>query len=195
MKLLLLVFLMNKVVTLRCPASDAFLVPHEWYQTGDFFIGGMMSQIVYHFYEIKFNEHPSLKGYGLPLVITKFYQHILALAFALKEINEDSQILPSFTLGLHIYDSYHNSRMTYRTTLDLLFKSQEFTPNYKCDSQKNLMAIIEGLGSDTSSYMAESVNVYKIPQLTYGSFAQEEFKTTKLSSLYCMVPNEDHQYT
>ncbi|KAG8140923.1 hypothetical protein E2320_003540, partial [Naja naja] len=93
MKLLLLVFLMNKIVTLRCPASDAFLVPHEWYQTGDFIIGGMMSQIVYHFYEIKFNEHPSLKGYGLPL-----------------------------------------------------------------------------------------------------SFAQEEFETTKLSLLYCMVPNEDHQY-
>uniref|UniRef100_A0A8C6X707 G-protein coupled receptors family 3 profile domain-containing protein n=1 Tax=Naja naja TaxID=35670 RepID=A0A8C6X707_NAJNA len=101
------------------------------------------------------------------VVITKFYQHILALAFAVKEINEDSQILPNITLGLHIYDSYHNSRMTYRTTLDLLFKSQEFIPNYKCDSQKNLMAIIGGLGSDTSSYMAESVNVYKIPQVVW----------------------------
>ncbi|XP_015682076.1 extracellular calcium-sensing receptor-like [Protobothrops mucrosquamatus] len=85
--------------------------------------------------------------------------------------------------------------MTYRTTLDLLFKSQEFVPNYKCDSRKHLIAIIGGLGSDTSSYMADSVNVYKIPQLTYGSFAQEEFRSTKLSSLYTMVPNEDHQYT
>ncbi|XP_058036720.1 vomeronasal type-2 receptor 26-like [Ahaetulla prasina] len=195
MKLFLLVFLMNKVVTLSCPASDAFLVPHEWYQPGGLIIGGMVSHIVYHFYEIDFKEHPSLKGYGLPLLITKFYQHVLALAFAVKEINEDSQILPNVTLGFHIYDSYHNPRMTYRTTLDLLFKSQEFVPNYKCDSQKNLMAIIGGLGSDTSFYMAESVNVYKIPQLTYGSFAQEELRTTKLSSLYCMVPNEDQQYT
>ncbi|XP_058036724.1 extracellular calcium-sensing receptor-like [Ahaetulla prasina] len=195
MKLFLLVFLMNKVVTLSCPASDAFLVPHEWYQPGGLIIGGMVSHIVYHFYEIDFKEHPSLKGYGLPLLITKFYQHVLALAFAVKEINEDSQILPNATLGFHIYDSYHNPRMTYRTTLDLLFKSQEFVPNYKCDSQKNLMAIIGGFGSDTSSYMAESVNVYKIPQLTYGSFAQEELRTTKLSSLYCMVPNEDQQYT
>ncbi|XP_032092316.1 extracellular calcium-sensing receptor-like [Thamnophis elegans] len=195
MKFLPMVFLMNKVVTLRCPARDAFLVPHEWYQPGDFVIGGMVSQIVYHFYEIIFKEHPSLKGYGLPLIITKFYQHILALVFAVKEINEDFQILPNLTLGFHIHDSYHDPRMTYRTTLDLLFKSQGFVPNYKCDSQKNLMAIVGGLGSDTSSYMAESVNVYKIPQLTYGSFAQEEFQTTKLSSFYCMVPHEDHQYT
>ncbi|XP_039208030.1 vomeronasal type-2 receptor 26-like [Crotalus tigris] len=156
-KLIFLVFLMHKAVTLSCPASNAFPVPHD-------------------------------------CVITKFYQHILALAFAVKEINEDSQILPNVTLGFHIYDSYYNPRMTYRTTLDLLFKSKEFVPNYKCDSQKNLMAIIGGLGSDTSSNIAEVVGFYKIPQLTYGSLAQEELQTSKLSSLYFMIPKEDHQY-
>ncbi|XP_063158957.1 vomeronasal type-2 receptor 26-like [Candoia aspera] len=192
--LLFLVFLMNKIVTLSCPAGDAFPVPQESYQPGHLVIGGMVSHIVYHFYDIQFNEHPSLKLYGLPLVITKFYQDVLALVFAVKEINEDSHILPNITLGFHIYDSYYNPRMTYRTTLDLLFKSKEFVPNYKCDSEKNLMAIIGALQTDTSSDMAESINPYKIPQLTYGSFAQEEFQTATLSSLYCMVPNEDHQY-
>ncbi|XP_060538251.1 vomeronasal type-2 receptor 26-like, partial [Pantherophis guttatus] len=98
-------------------------------------------------------------------VTTKFHQHILALAFAVKEINEDSQILPNITLGFHIYDSYLNARMTYRTTLDLLFKSQEFLPNYKCESQKTLMAIIGGLDFDTSSYIAEIIGFFKIPQL------------------------------
>ncbi|XP_060540849.1 vomeronasal type-2 receptor 26-like [Pantherophis guttatus] len=88
-------------------------------------------------------------------VVTKFYQHALALAFAVKEINEDSKILPNVTLGFHIYDSYYNPRMTYRTTLDLLFKSKGFFPNYKCDNQKNLMAIIGGLDASTSSCMAE----------------------------------------
>ncbi|XP_058036624.1 vomeronasal type-2 receptor 26-like [Ahaetulla prasina] len=124
----------------------------------------------------------------------KFYQHILALAFAVKEINEDSQILPNVTLGFHIYDSYYNSRMTYRTTLDLLFKSQDFVPNYNCDSQKNLVAIIGGLDFVTSSCIAEILGFFKIPQLTYGSLAQEDFQTSKLASLYFMVPKEDHQY-
>ncbi|XP_039220533.1 vomeronasal type-2 receptor 26-like [Crotalus tigris] len=97
-------------------------------------------------------------------VITTFYQHVLAVAFVVKEINEDSKILPNITLGFHIYDSYYNPRLTYRTTLDLLFKSQEFVPNYKCDNQKNLMAIIGGLGAPTSSFMSESINLFKIPQ-------------------------------
>ncbi|XP_070583218.1 vomeronasal type-2 receptor 26-like [Erythrolamprus reginae] len=85
--------------------------------------------------------------------------------------------------------------MTYRNTLDLLFKSQEFVPNYKCDGQKNLIAVIGGLAPDTSSFLAESINIYKIPQLTYGSFAQEDFSITKLFSLYCMVPKEEDQYS
>ncbi|XP_063158969.1 vomeronasal type-2 receptor 26-like, partial [Candoia aspera] len=190
----LLMFLVPKVVTVKCLEGEPFLVPHEWYQPGDLVVGGMVSHILYHGYEIQFKDYPSLKSYDLPVVITKFYQHILALAFAVKEINEDSQILPNITLGFHIYDSYYSPRMTYRTTLDLLFKSKEFVPNYKCDSQKTLMAIIGAPGSDTSSYMAESISVYRIPQLTYGSLAQEEFQTPKLSLLYCMVPNEDLQY-
>ncbi|XP_070810112.1 vomeronasal type-2 receptor 26-like [Pituophis catenifer annectens] len=184
----------RKVGTLSCPESDAFLVPHEWYQPGDLIIGGMASHFLYHSIESKFKENPAITPYGIPIVTTKFHQHILALAFAVKEINEDSQILPNVTLGFHIYDSYLNARMTYRTTLDLLFKSQEFLPNYKCESQKTLMAIIGGLDFDTSSFIAEIIGFFKIPQLTYGSLGQKEFQTSKLSSLYSMVPKEDHQY-
>ncbi|XP_025030022.1 vomeronasal type-2 receptor 26-like [Python bivittatus] len=98
-------------------------------------------------------------------MMTKYYQHTLALAFAVKEINENSKILPNVTLGFHIYDSYYDAAMTYRTTLDLLFKLHQFVPNYKCDTQKNLVAIIGGLGSDTSFHMADILSLYKIPQL------------------------------
>nr|XP_034957711.1 vomeronasal type-2 receptor 26-like [Zootoca vivipara] len=98
-------------------------------------------------------------------MVPKFYQHILALAFAVKEVNENPNILPNITLGFHIYDSYYDARMTYRTTLDLLFKMHRFVPNYKCDTQKNLIAIIGGLGSDTTFHMADTLGLYKIPQL------------------------------
>ncbi|XP_060137351.1 vomeronasal type-2 receptor 26-like [Zootoca vivipara] len=127
-------------------------------------------------------------------MVTKFYQHVLALAFAVKEINENPNILPNVTLGFHIYDSYYDARMTYRTTLDLLFKMCKFVPNYKCDFQKNLVSIIGGLGAGTSFLMAEILSLYKIPQLTYGSFPPEESDASQVPAFYRMVPNELYQY-
>ncbi|XP_015268213.1 PREDICTED: vomeronasal type-2 receptor 26-like [Gekko japonicus] len=127
-------------------------------------------------------------------MITKFYQHVLALAFAVNEINKKPKILPNVTLGFHIYDSYYDERMTYRTTLDLLFKSHSFVPGYKCDVQRNVIAVIGGLGGDVSHRMADVLGLYKTPQLTYGSFAPVERDTKEFPVFYRMIPNESHQY-
>ncbi|XP_070582846.1 vomeronasal type-2 receptor 26-like [Erythrolamprus reginae] len=135
----------------------------------------------------------SLVGW-YPCVLTKFYQHVLSLVFAVKEINENPKILSNITLGFHIHDSYYNPMMTYRTTLDLLFRSQKFVPNYKCDTRKNLISVIGGLTSETSSYMAELIQFYKIPQLTYGSFAPKDILSSDVPLYYSMVPNESSQY-
>uniref|UniRef100_A0A8C6X7R4 G-protein coupled receptors family 3 profile domain-containing protein n=1 Tax=Naja naja TaxID=35670 RepID=A0A8C6X7R4_NAJNA len=125
-------------------------------------------------------------------VTTKFHQHVLALAFAVKQINEDSQILPNVTLGFHIYDSYLNARMSYRTTLDLLFKSKEFVPNYKCESQKNLMAIIGGLDFDTTFFIAEIIGFFKIPQVSCDVVVGKIFNCYEIFNEHQRL--EDHQY-
>uniref|UniRef100_UPI0010A0BAFE vomeronasal type-2 receptor 26-like n=1 Tax=Podarcis muralis TaxID=64176 RepID=UPI0010A0BAFE len=182
-------------MTLSCPPSDPFPVPHEWYQPGGLIIGGIASQLIYVFYEVFFKEHPSQNLFQVPHMMTKCYQHILALAFAVKEINENAKILPNITLGFHIHDSYHDARMTYRSTIDLLFKSHRFVPNYKCDTQKNLIAIIGGISYDTSFHMRDIIGLYKIPQLAYGSFYTEEVRdTSRIPSFYRMVPNDAQQY-
>uniref|UniRef100_UPI00109FB61A vomeronasal type-2 receptor 26-like n=1 Tax=Podarcis muralis TaxID=64176 RepID=UPI00109FB61A len=168
--LLLLPHTMCKGRTIKCLAVDPIPVPHEWYQAGDLLIGGIASHITYYFKELLFMEHPSQDLFDTPHVTTKFYQNILALVFAIKEINDNPKILPNVTLGFHIYDSYSDARMTYRSTLDLLFKRQRFVPNYKCDTQKNLMAVIGGLTSDTSIQTADILSIYRAPQIN--SFLQ-----------------------
>ncbi|XP_015268524.1 PREDICTED: vomeronasal type-2 receptor 26-like [Gekko japonicus] len=84
--------------------------------------------------------------------------------------------------------------MTFRSTLDLLYKSHRYVLNYGCDTHKNLMAVVGGLGSDVSFHMVDILSLYKIPQLTYGSFSQVERGNSKSPSFYCMVPSEAHQY-
>ncbi|XP_015268940.1 PREDICTED: vomeronasal type-2 receptor 26-like [Gekko japonicus] len=126
-------------------------------------------------------------------MVTKFYQHVLAMVFAIKEINDNPKILPNVTLGFHIYDSYYYEKMTYRTTMDLLFKSHRLVPNYKC-SPKKLIAVIGGLGSDVSNCITDILSLYKIPQFPYGSLDPDHMEEVHLSFSYHVATNETRQY-
>ncbi|XP_042329824.1 vomeronasal type-2 receptor 26-like [Sceloporus undulatus] len=127
-------------------------------------------------------------------MITKFYQHILALAFTVNEVNKNPRVLPNITLGFHIFDSYNDAKMTYSATLDLLFGLGDLTPNYECGIRKNVIAVVGGMTSDISFRMADILRLYKIPQLAFGSFAPEEHNVTQLPFFYRTVPSETHQY-
>uniref|UniRef100_A0A670ZG82 G-protein coupled receptors family 3 profile domain-containing protein n=1 Tax=Pseudonaja textilis TaxID=8673 RepID=A0A670ZG82_PSETE len=127
-------------------------------------------------------------------VITKFYQHVLALVFSVKEISKDPHILPNITLGFHIYDSYSDALMTYRTTLDLLFKFHKIVPNYICGTQKKVMGIIGGMSPETSTRMAEILQLFKIPQISYGSFQLAATDESRFPTFYRMAPDEALQY-
>nr|XP_056720084.1 vomeronasal type-2 receptor 26-like [Euleptes europaea] len=127
-------------------------------------------------------------------LVTKFYQHILALVFAIHEINKNPNVLPNVTLGFHIHDSTIDPKWTYRTTLDLLFKSLELVPNYKCGTKKKVMGVIGGYRSDTSLDMVILLSRYKIPQFSFGSFESEVENPTSLPPFYRTAPQETLQY-
>ncbi|XP_015268952.1 PREDICTED: vomeronasal type-2 receptor 26-like [Gekko japonicus] len=194
--ILLILFLpmAYQIDTWKYHRNEPIPVPHDFYQLGDILVGGIVSQMVYPLHTILFKGHPS-DGSNFPDMLTKFYQHVLALVFAVDEINQNPKILPNVTLGFHICDSYYNIQMTYHAMLHLLFQLSKYFPNYECGIQKNVMAIIGGLSFDISFHMADILSLYKIPQVAYGSFAQEEITTTQFPSFYRMGPNEAQQYT
>ncbi|XP_077171508.1 vomeronasal type-2 receptor 26-like [Paroedura picta] len=188
----LLIFV-DCIESVRHPAVNRLPVLPHWHQPGDFLIGGIVSHVLYHYHSVPFTAPPSWDKVESSDKIPKLYQHMLALAFAVEEINENHKLLPNETLGFHICDNYDISELTYYSTLELLFKSQQFVPNYRCDTQKNLIAVIGGLKSESSFQIANLLEHFKIPQFTYGSFALED-RDTKKFSFYRMVPNEDHYY-
>ncbi|XP_060137192.1 vomeronasal type-2 receptor 26-like [Zootoca vivipara] len=143
-----------------------------------------------------FNKHQNAvpPSYISPSSVPKNYQHILAFAFAVKEINENPNILPNISLGLHILNSYYTARMTYKATLSLLSARHRFVPNFKCDNQNNLIALIGGCMSEISANMAIISAIHKTPQLTYGSFLPLKGVQSLFPFLYQMVPNEAYQH-
>ncbi|XP_015671610.1 vomeronasal type-2 receptor 26-like [Protobothrops mucrosquamatus] len=124
---------------------------------------------------------------------TKHYQHVLALIFAIDEINKNPELLSNITLGFHIYDNLFCSKTTYETMLDLLFPTKRITSNYKCD-RKHVLSVIGCFTVENSIQMATILSIYKIPQLTYGEYQPESSSKTDFPSLHWMVPRESILY-
>ncbi|XP_061447664.1 vomeronasal type-2 receptor 26-like [Rhineura floridana] len=191
--LMLLPHLACKALTTNCRTSEPIPIFHKYLQPEGLIIGGITSQVFMPTEPMEFSEHPDLSIIGEYIVLAKNYQHTLALVFAIKEINENQQILPNITLGFHIYESYSSATSTYLATMKLLSTQSRFVPNYKCSIWNNLISVIGGLYSETSLHMAKILSIYKVPQLAYGSvpFMNE---TPEVHSFYQMVPNEAYQY-
>ncbi|XP_053120231.1 vomeronasal type-2 receptor 26-like [Hemicordylus capensis] len=124
----------------------------------------------------------------------KNYQQALASVFAIEEINKNAKLLPNTTLGSWIFDNYFNPSMTYLNTLNLVFMGQWHIPNYNCVRDKKFMAAIGALTSQNSIQMANILNTYKTPQLSYGSFDPILSDVIQFPSFFRMVPNEGPQY-
>uniref|UniRef100_A0A8D2KRH9 G-protein coupled receptors family 3 profile domain-containing protein n=1 Tax=Varanus komodoensis TaxID=61221 RepID=A0A8D2KRH9_VARKO len=116
--------------------------------------------------------------------VPKNYQHVLALAFAVKEINENPHILPNISLV----------KMTFKATLCLLSTQRRLIPNYKCHNQTVLIAIIGGCLSEISANRFLILDFLISMQITYGSFLPGQGGKVLFPFLYQMVPTEVQQY-
>uniref|UniRef100_A0A8D2LZE7 G-protein coupled receptors family 3 profile domain-containing protein n=1 Tax=Varanus komodoensis TaxID=61221 RepID=A0A8D2LZE7_VARKO len=116
--------------------------------------------------------------------------HLLALAFAVQEINESPHILPNCTLGFRVYDSYDNARRTCQATLRLLSMQKRLVPNYACGISNNLIAVIGSLDSQISLNMANTLDIYKMPQVGILFL----FLSKRGLPFYQMIPHESLQY-
>ncbi|XP_066486018.1 vomeronasal type-2 receptor 26-like [Tiliqua scincoides] len=157
-------------------------------------LGSVTVKIVPASYLIaQFSQRVSNRGTRV-LPIPKNYQHILSLVFAVKEINENPNILPNVSLGFHIYDSYLDARLTHLNTMKLLSTQERIVPNFKCGKHQNLIAVIGALDAEISLHMATQLSIHKIPQISYCALTPAINVKMQLPSFYRMVPNEAHQY-
>ncbi|XP_078518758.1 extracellular calcium-sensing receptor-like [Lissotriton helveticus] len=96
-----------------------------------------------------------------------FYQSVLAMVFAINEINKIPNFLPNITLGFRIYDSCHSEMAAIGATLQQLSGGKETIPNYLCQSSPKMAGFI-GDGPSTGALpMANILGVNSFPQISY----------------------------
>ncbi|XP_076783527.1 vomeronasal type-2 receptor 116-like [Arvicanthis niloticus] len=117
----------------------------------------------------------------------KNYQFVLALLFAIEEINANPNILPNITLGFDFY----NVRFTEKDTLMIAcswltaHKRGKVLPNYNCE-EKKFSAALTGTSWTTSAYIGTLLQLFKFPQLSIGPYDPVLSDRSQYSSLYQM---------
>ncbi|KAK9397849.1 type-2 vomeronasal receptor [Crotalus adamanteus] len=177
----------------KCSITEPLPILHKQYQSGNINIAGIISQLYLFHMMMDFKTAPSSDLFEDSIIMTQIYQHILALAFAVEEINTNPQILPNVTLGFRIYNSQFTSKWIYHASMELLSSKDRLIPNYNCDIQKYPVAIIGGPDTDACLHVAIILHIYKFPQLTYGS-APMTHEDKQAGFYHQMFPNMDYQY-
>ncbi|KAM7149977.1 LOW QUALITY PROTEIN: vomeronasal type-2 receptor 26-like [Macrochelys suwanniensis] len=188
--LLLLPQAFCKIQMSMCFMKKPFPTHPDYYRQGDHIIGAILSQVISMLDLESFQQPPHPWYIKYFMLLPKNYQHVLALVFAINKINQDPELLPNITLGFRIYESFFSARKTYESSFTLLSTRNGMIPNYNCDTQDKLSAVIGGLGSETSIQMATILGIYKIPQISYGSFHTMLSDKFQFPSVYRMLPNE-----
>ncbi|KAF7235492.1 hypothetical protein EYD10_17686 [Varanus komodoensis] len=149
----------------NCPRNMFMEGAYNYYRPGDYMISSIISsqpfsdQPFYAFYDSPGKLRESFRGVR--------YWHVLSFLLSIHEINENSMLLPNFSLGYNIYESHYDARTTCYAMLSLPAAGDSHLPNFSCGNRKktkNPVAILEGTDSDISTLIPAMSGIYKIPQ-------------------------------
>ncbi|XP_031205852.1 vomeronasal type-2 receptor 116-like [Mastomys coucha] len=165
---------------------------HHLYHDGTVIIGAFFP--IFYLYPLK--ERTNWESLSFDLendlrIKGQNYQLVLAMLFAINEINWNSHILPNTSLGLEIYTLPHYERNVLRSVLYWLTGLSTFIPNYSCREESKSVAALTGISWKISENIGRLLNLYKFPQLAFGPF--EHFLTDRrqFPSLYQVAPKEE----
>uniref|UniRef100_A0A8C8U4X9 Parathyroid cell calcium-sensing receptor n=1 Tax=Peromyscus maniculatus bairdii TaxID=230844 RepID=A0A8C8U4X9_PERMB len=156
--------------SLNIPASPGY------YQDGDFVIGGLFSL------KVTFGDMRNRFGFESTTYmpdyvyadLTKHYQHMLAMVFAIENINKDPNILFNMSLGFYLFNVNFIEMKAMESSMALLSGGSPPIPNYSCRPEKShkLVAVIGGISTGMSTQISRILSLYNVPQISYAPFDQ-----------------------
>ncbi|XP_003515569.1 vomeronasal type-2 receptor 116, partial [Cricetulus griseus] len=118
------------------------------------------------------------------------YQCILAMMFAIEEINSSPYLLPNTSLGFEVYNVPHGQRHTLANVFVSFSGTVYANINYRCSRDSMPVAVLTGPSWALSENIGTLLDLYKFPQLTFGPFDSALSEGRRFSSLYQVAPKD-----
>ncbi|XP_074140797.1 vomeronasal type-2 receptor 26-like [Sminthopsis crassicaudata] len=132
-------------------------------------------------------QSPPNKACRAYRIIEKNYQQLFMPTFTLHEINRNPKLLPNISVGYRVYNSYSTEERTLQNYLLWLSGTDQFIPNYNCREREKIVAVIGGATSALSVQMGTLLDLYHLPQITYGPFDPSLADKVQFPFLYQMA--------
>ncbi|XP_069816145.1 extracellular calcium-sensing receptor-like [Dendropsophus ebraccatus] len=113
--------------------------------------------------------------------------------YATMEINSNPELLPNITLGYRIYDSCSMIQRELEGTMWMMTGDTKAVPNFQCQREEKLAAII---GHSTSTYsilMAHLLGLTRYPQISHLSTSSLLSDRRQFPSFFRTVPSDAFQ--
>ncbi|KAM7399197.1 hypothetical protein PAMP_018483 [Pampus punctatissimus] len=114
------------------------------------------------------------------------------MRLAVEEINQNTELLPNYTLGYKIIDSCEHPLTGQRAALAVLNGlSEEHSP--MCSRASPLLAVIGESGSAQSIVVSRILQPFRIPMISYFSTCSCFADRIKYPNFFRVIPNDDYQ--
>ncbi|XP_074496738.1 extracellular calcium-sensing receptor-like [Sebastes fasciatus] len=163
------------------------------HKAGDVVLGGLFET---HFFSV----FPDLSFTSEPQQPTCHSFNVLGfrqaqtMAFAIDEINRNSNLLPNVTLGYSLYDNCNNLGIGFRAALSLASgQDEQFILDKTCVGTPSVLGIVGESSSRRSIAISAVLGLYRVPMVSYFATCSCLSDRQKFQSFFRTIPSDAFQ--
>ncbi|KAM4628227.1 extracellular calcium-sensing receptor-like [Polymixia lowei] len=163
------------------------------HKAGDVILGGLFEV---HFFsvfpELSFTsepQEPSCHGFDI-----LGFRQAQTMAFAIDEINRNSNLLPNLTLGYSLYDNCVKLGIGFRAALSLASgREEQFQFNESCLGSPPVLGIVGDSSSTRSIAISSVLGLYRVPMVSYFATCSCLSDRQQFPSFFRTIPSDAFQ--
>ncbi|XP_076002182.1 extracellular calcium-sensing receptor-like [Genypterus blacodes] len=162
-------------------------------KAGDVVFGGLFKfQSLSDFPDLSFTskpEEPTCTGFHF-----LGFRRAQTMAFAIDEINRNSNLLPNVTLGYSLYDNCAKLPVAFRAGLELLSgQDRQFMIDETCLGNPPVLGIVGDSTSTNSIAISSVLGLYRVPMVSHFATCSCLSDRQQFPSFFRTIPSDDFQ--